>query len=809
MCIFHFQPVYVDETPRLCRSTSCPEFTFDVEPRVPIFKRKRANSENIQFSSRDMLRIQSDTDLLGIDKEKTFSASAIVKPAELLARVVNVLGNFDGQQRSDDRGVNMFADADILASEKPPIWSIGNNAIMTNSPKRNRALSVAVPNYRKESVPKMDNDYTWTNGESPEKYIESINNKRPGKLSLPTEDLCSTVKDGQPKGNIITRLFRKSSSTESPSDYIKNTMRGRLSITPQVTDSPKEKHKPRRGSIFPTFDLSDEKTEAEKYKEKTKRGRHSIFPTFDFNTEEDDMAKAYKEKTKRGRHSIFPTFDFSETDDDDMAKAYKEKTKKGRHSIFPTFDFNDDEDDNMAKAYKEKTKRGRHSIFPTFDFNDDEDEDDNMARAYKEKTKKGRHSIFPTFDFSEEEGDSAKSYKSKTKHGRHSIFPTFDFSEDVEEDLAKKYKEATKKGRRSLFPTFHVKDDKNDDVSSLNEEELKSYQNRTRKGRGSLFPSFGRSKKGDQDDDVIPDDSEEVKNYQNKTKRGRASLFPSFGKDRKNSDSAETTPDLEADILKYRNQTKKGRNSLFAGDVKQFRNSAAGDSESLSDIENYRNRTKKGRGSLFDPDVNITELPQEEQVEVLEQTSVADLLRVLAVIESMTPSEATNRAAEVHGLSELLSGAAAASNAGTRRRGSLRPDFVLPSRSDLEESGNAPRRRRISARAAAPQFTPTLATVVAGAELQTTAKSARENRMSMLAQNPPTYSESTGSQEDASQARVRRYSPAAGGPISRISGPVPRLFSRIRKESVTSVDEESSRRGSLTDVVIDNNKDKT
>lgn len=711
-----------------------------------------------------MLRIQSDTDLLGIDKEKTFTASAIVKPAELLARVVNVLGNYDDQQRAErgDQGVHMFEDKEILASEKPSIWSIGNDAIVTNPPyyKRNRALSIAVPNYGKDSVSKANNDFTWTNGISPDKYIESI--KRSPKLSLPTEELPAyPVRDTsqQTQNNLLSKIFRKSSSTENP--------------TPSSTGSPIDRRKSRRGSFFPTRDNSQEKHYADNYKEKTKRGRHSIFPTFDFNQDEDEMAKAYMEKTRRGRHSIFPTFDFNLDDDDDSAKAYKEKTKRGRHSIFPTFDFSENDEDDLAKAYLEKTRRGRYSIFPTFDFDFSDEDDDNTAKAYKEKT----------------------------KHGRHSIFPTFDFGGD-EDETAKKYKESTKRGRRSIFPTFNFGETKNSTADSINEDEVKDYQNRTRKGRGSLFPSFGKSKENDNEDDIIPDDSEEVKAYQNKTKRGRLSLFPSFGKDRK-SHSDDDPSGLAADIKKYQELTKRGRSSLFSGDIQNHDNIS-------SELERYRNKTKRGRPSLFDPDVNIDKLSESEQVDALEQTSVADLLRALAVLECVAPNHSTDHS---NSFADLITGTSSSSRLGARRRGSVRPDFVTPSIPAKIETDDlaGTRRRRVSVRAAAPQFTPTLQTVVAGAELQTTALSARENRMSMVAQPPPPYSETDGSaiKEESSQQKARRFSPAPGGPSFK-SGPIPRLFSRIRKDSATSsVEEENPRRESLTDIVIENNKNQT
>lgn len=674
-----------------------------------------------------MLRIQSDTDLLGIDKERTFTASAIVKPAELLARVVNVLGGLD-QPTQKAQGINLFDDEHILANEKPPMFSIGHD-IIPGSPKRCRAMSIAVPNYRKESVSKGQHDFTWTNGESAEKYRREAN-IRSGKISLP-----SKIEDNpQPHQNILSRLFfGKPSTSENPAEYLKNTMKGRVSAQAE-NENVKEIAKPRRGSIFPTFNFgSDDKNDAEVYKEKTKRGRHSIFPTFDFNERADEEA---------------------------MAKAYTERTKNGRHSIFPTFNFSEDEDTAAIKAYQQKSKR---------------------------------HSIFPTFDFSEEEEDEAIAYREKTKSGRKSIFPTFDFSDP--DDEGEKYKESTKKGRRSIFPSFNFSGLSNDDDDTVDEDEVRKYQNRTKKGRLSLFPTFGRSKKSD-DDEVLPESSDELVDYKNKTRRGRGSLFPSFGKERKNSLPDSTVGDLESSIRQF-NKTKRGRNSA-EGDLESYRNSTQNGRGSFSsELENYRNKTNHGRPSLFDPDINIAALPESEQVDVLEHTSVADLLRALALLETATGSDNS----DPPGLMDLITRP-------TGRCGSIRPDFSIPTPPSREEETPGPRRRRISVRAAAPQFTPTLATVVAGAELQITATAARENRMSMLTQPPPPYTETEN--EEVQKPRQRRYSPAPND--NRPStGPVSRYFSKIRKENTntSNIEEGDSRRNSLTDVVIDSMKDNT
>ncbi|XP_037873254.1 uncharacterized protein LOC101741673 isoform X1 [Bombyx mori] len=737
--LIKIKPIYVDTTPHITRSASCPTFTFDVEPRDPIVKRKRANSENIQLSAKDMLRIQSDTDLLGIDKEKTFTASALVKPAELLARVVNVLGGFESPQQKS--GINLFDDDHILANEKPPLFSIGQDLI-TNSPKRARALSVAVPNYRKESLAtKLDHDFTWTSGESGDKLRREAN-MRSGKLSLPAKVPHSDC--SQPQSIISKFFFRKQSSTDNPAEYIKSSMRDRVNSAQGSTESIKDNGKPRRGSIFPSFIFgsSEGKNEADAYKEKTKRGRHSIFPTFDFHRSEEDSANAYLEKTKRGRHSIFPTFDFSEDEDFAAMRAYQQKPK--RHSIFPTFDFSEDENASAAKAYKEKTKQGRRSIFPTFDFSDP---DDDMAERYKENTRRGRRSIFPSFNFS---------------------------------------------GLTS-----------NDEDDTVDEDEVQRYQNRTRKGRLSLFPTFGKSKKND--DDNLPESSDELVDYKNKTRRGRSSLFPSFGKERKDSAQTDDPSDLETSIRQYQKQ-RLGRNSAFDGD--DSRNSTPDRRNSIfsSEIENYRSKTRGGRPSLFDPDVNISNLPQSEQVEVLEHTSVADLLRALAALEAAGQNPYSSNTGEPSGLLEMISEPLSDTS---RRRGSLRHDLQSQTPPGCVEDCTGPRRRRISARAAAPQFTPTLATVVAGTELQlSTATAARENRMSLLTQPPPPYSETPSEEEN--KPRLRRYSPApVPSDSGRSAGPVPRLFSRMRKESAPNAEDGDSRRGSLTDIVIDSFKDKT
>jgi hypothetical protein len=79
-------------------------------------------------------RVVSETDLQRIDKHATFATHAMVQPAELLARLVNILGYIPPPLDDDEAiaegtekvgvngGVQGFSEKEILASEASP-WS--------------------------------------------------------------------------------------------------------------------------------------------------------------------------------------------------------------------------------------------------------------------------------------------------------------------------------------------------------------------------------------------------------------------------------------------------------------------------------------------------------------------------------------------------------------------------------------------------------------------------------------------------------------------------------------------------------------
>ncbi|XP_076303483.1 open rectifier K[+] channel 1 isoform X2 [Lasioglossum baleicum] len=197
--------VYVDEcsqeAPRakFPRSSSFPDLRDMLhggkgnENIVRLRPRRRANSEVVP--TRDPIaRVVSETDLQRIDKTATFATHAMVQPAELLARLVNVLGymppatddlggdcsnqtTFVQQEtpamRSVFSGKNDDVDTrDLSLSEKkewtyglgskPGGWTIGPNDRISRFPRpRSRALSEV----RLYETKKNDNrhaEWTWS-----------------------------------------------------------------------------------------------------------------------------------------------------------------------------------------------------------------------------------------------------------------------------------------------------------------------------------------------------------------------------------------------------------------------------------------------------------------------------------------------------------------------------------------------------------------------------------------------------------------------------------------------------------------------
>lgn len=190
------QPVYKDPEEvnphfRITKSQSCPNlFMYDDDEeadKIPRINRERAFSvcsprqrTKRSISSTTMHRIQSDSDLSHIDKEKTFATDSrrSVMPGDLLAKIVVALGGYrdnDDQKQasihSSALGVHGFSDSQILASEQnyDSDWSIGSAKSNITPPgkqtPRVRAVSeIRIPMEESEKVTNL--------------YIESCRTER-------------------------------------------------------------------------------------------------------------------------------------------------------------------------------------------------------------------------------------------------------------------------------------------------------------------------------------------------------------------------------------------------------------------------------------------------------------------------------------------------------------------------------------------------------------------------------------------------------------------------------------------------------
>lgn len=110
--------------------------------------RRRTNSETAAATQK-VPRVLSESDLERIDRDATFkSISAMIQPGELLAHMVNALGD-------EDKGVQGFSDEEILAGEdRNATWTIGEEVI---TKRRDRAASeVRIP------IGEQQNDAEWT-----------------------------------------------------------------------------------------------------------------------------------------------------------------------------------------------------------------------------------------------------------------------------------------------------------------------------------------------------------------------------------------------------------------------------------------------------------------------------------------------------------------------------------------------------------------------------------------------------------------------------------------------------------------------
>ncbi|KAF2897056.1 hypothetical protein ILUMI_09119, partial [Ignelater luminosus] len=219
--------IYVPSRPK--RSQSCPDLTIYRDMESPTMARKRALSACIHRTPQEISRIQSDTDLERIDKEKTFKpSSALAEPSQLLLRVVNALGNYETLQSttsasasndsSNLEGIDMFPSSEILASERYGSgWSIGSQKLSAVPPRimRPRAASECKqPMCEKINI--KNNDLTWY-GPSATKRLQELREQGIyGKSRSKTLPPLNPVSQPQSFFARLRNTFKPSKDSEKP-----------------------------------------------------------------------------------------------------------------------------------------------------------------------------------------------------------------------------------------------------------------------------------------------------------------------------------------------------------------------------------------------------------------------------------------------------------------------------------------------------------------------------------------------------------------------------------------------------------------
>lgn len=247
--------VYKDEfvyTPtELQHSQSCPDLRLVGNVDSPGTRRRRALSECVPVS--DLIRIQSDTDLNLIDKERTFNRK-VSEQSNLLLRVANALSGMDSDEE-ETGGIDNFSDEEILASESTnSTWTSINQKTSNLAPpfRRRRAFSEVKFPFGNKLNSENDNNFTWYGLPSTVKLQqirEEAQNYRSTSGTLPVQP--------HPSPNLLSKL--------------KNTLMAAREGKQRNTDVEKQEIVPRKDRIH--------SVPASKYIRQTRSGRNSLYPT--------------------------------------------------------------------------------------------------------------------------------------------------------------------------------------------------------------------------------------------------------------------------------------------------------------------------------------------------------------------------------------------------------------------------------------------------------------------------------------------------------------------------------------------------
>lgn len=145
------------------------------------------------YLKNELARVVSETDLQRIDKNATFAAHAIVQPAELLARLVNILGyipprdDFEWDQTEEQTDAQnetqQSKTVDQGLASNVSQWTIGDEKFPFAKPRSRAASEIRLHTTKDDSV-QRNTEWTWS-GVPSTKLQEMMKNRD---TSIPSKD---------------------------------------------------------------------------------------------------------------------------------------------------------------------------------------------------------------------------------------------------------------------------------------------------------------------------------------------------------------------------------------------------------------------------------------------------------------------------------------------------------------------------------------------------------------------------------------------------------------------------------------------
>nr|XP_034189164.1 open rectifier potassium channel protein 1 isoform X1 [Osmia lignaria]XP_034189165.1 open rectifier potassium channel protein 1 isoform X1 [Osmia lignaria]XP_034189166.1 open rectifier potassium channel protein 1 isoform X1 [Osmia lignaria]XP_034189167.1 open rectifier potassium channel protein 1 isoform X1 [Osmia lignaria]XP_034189168.1 open rectifier potassium channel protein 1 isoform X1 [Osmia lignaria]XP_034189169.1 open rectifier potassium channel protein 1 isoform X1 [Osmia lignaria] len=215
--------------------------------------RRRANSEVVPTED-EITRVVSETDLQRIDKRATFATHAMVQPAELLARLVNILGYIPPAaedpigvadcsnpnqtsfvEENSDTGVVVGryskiednSEKELLAKKESMYasssgghggtWTIGHDKIPRFLKPRSRAVSEVRLNERRYLSDQRSNERTWsgpTAARKMQELMKTANSEMPNESSNKDRSQLKDAKFSKFRSFALAKNWFSSTSTE-------------------------------------------------------------------------------------------------------------------------------------------------------------------------------------------------------------------------------------------------------------------------------------------------------------------------------------------------------------------------------------------------------------------------------------------------------------------------------------------------------------------------------------------------------------------------------------------------------------------